>query len=157
MSGENELRPSSWTVDTLHAHLTQRLDDLTAMLDERYATQVKALDAAFNAAERAVQAALLSAEKAVTKAETAQEKRLESVNEFRAQLTDQAATFVRRDEIDVRVGSINDKIDALTNRVDLSQGAHAGADANRNQIAQLAGLALVVVSVAVAIIVAVVK
>jgi len=47
VSGENELRPSSWTVDTLREYFQQQLIDNRVMLDERYATQVKAVDAAF--------------------------------------------------------------------------------------------------------------
>lgn len=69
-----------------------------AQLDERYATQTKALDAALVAAEKAVQAALDAAKEAVGKAELASDKRFESVNEFRAQLADQARTFMGRDE-----------------------------------------------------------
>jgi len=98
------------------------------MLAERYLTQTKAVDAAFlaqqtamttalTAAERAVATALLSAEKAVTKAESATEKRFEAVNEFRGQLTDQAATFMRRDEADTRIRALDDKYGIETKRI----------------------------------------
>ena len=179
MSGENELRPSSWTVDTLHTYVDRVITDMRTMLDERYATQVKAVDAAFlaqqtamqtalAAAERAVATALLSAEKAVTKAEVAQEKRLEAVNEFRAQLSDQAATFVRREEVDVRINAIDGKLDSeaarlverirsIENRIDLTQGEHSGANNNRNVAVQMTGVALVVVSVVVAIVAVILK
>lgn len=109
MSGETEKDISGWTVDTLRAHFQKEIDDLQKMLQERYETQTKAVDAAFlaqqtamqtalSAAEKAVQAALAAAEKAVSKAEAAAEKRFESVNEFRGQLTDQATTFISRNE-----------------------------------------------------------
>jgi hypothetical protein len=42
-----------------------------------------------------------SMEKAVTKAEVAHEKRLEAMNEFRGQLSDQTKTFVPRTEFDI--------------------------------------------------------
>ncbi len=142
MSGETEADVSGWTVDTLHSHLWRsvgdldqrvqvqftahalRLQDLRDMLQERYATQTMAGDAAFlaqqtamqtalTAAETAVSKALESAEKAVVKAETAAEKRFESVNEFRAQLTDQASTFMPRTEAEQRVGVVSDRIDAV--------------------------------------------
>ena len=145
--------------DAFHRQLADQLTgdrlaigEMREMLNERYATQTKALDAAFlaqqtamktafDAADKAVAAALESAEKAVTKAEAAAEKRFESVNEFRQQLTDQAATFVSRTEYTVNHATLNDKFDAeakrtterisaielrLTSRLDLSQGAGAG-------------------------------
>lgn len=65
MPGENELRPSAWTTDTLYAHIQRQLDDLRIMLDERYATQVKAVDAAFAAQQQAMTTALAAAERAV--------------------------------------------------------------------------------------------
>jgi hypothetical protein len=104
------------------------------MLNERYATQTKALDAAFlaqqtamrtafDAADKAVAAALESAEKAVVKAETAAEKRFESVNEFRAQLTDQAATFISRQEFDTVNKSLVDKFEQSA--ISLAESAEA--------------------------------
>jgi len=138
MSGETENQVSGWTVDTLkeylhtrlldeRTYLNSRIEDSRRMLDERYSTQTKALDAAFTAqqtamrtaleaAEKAVQTALTSAEKAVAKAEVAAEKRFESVNEFRAQLTDQAATFVNRNEAEIRISSLAEKLDTETKR-----------------------------------------
>jgi hypothetical protein len=46
--------------------------------------------------------ALSSADKAVIKAETATEKRFEGVNEFRQTLSDQASTFMPREEYNAR-------------------------------------------------------
>jgi hypothetical protein len=174
VSGETEASVSGWTVDTLREYIMQRLTDMRGMLDERYATQTKALDAAFlaqqtamrtalEAAEKAVQAALVSAGTAVVKAEVAAEKRFESVNEFRAQLTDQAATFVSRVENDTRLGALAEKLDTetkrnsttinevelrLTSRLDLMTGRATGADTRQadtrlNIGALLQGLAVV--------------
>ena len=103
---------------------------LADTLDERYATQTKAIDAAkesqetamhtaFEAADKAVQAALQSAEKAVTKAEVATDKRFEAVNEFRAQLQDQANRFMPRSESDSNKSALNAKMDEHINRSDL--------------------------------------
>jgi len=68
------------------------LKELLAAADRRYEQR-------FDAQEKAVQAALNAAKDAVNKAEQASEKRLDSVNEFRAQLRDQAGTFVTRSEL----------------------------------------------------------
>lgn len=111
MTGETEQNVSGWTTDTLRSSVQQQVDDMRRMLQERYETQTKAVDAAFlaqqtamqtalTAAERAVQTALLAAEKAVAKAEIAADKRFDSVNEFRAQLADQAATLMPRKEVE---------------------------------------------------------
>lgn len=133
--------------------LGQRISDLKSMLQERYETQTKAVDAAFLAqqtamqtalttAERAVQTALLAAEKAVGKAELASDKRFESVNEFRAQLADQAATFMPRAENETRFALISEKVDTniarlaalelrLTSRLDVGGGQTVGREHQR--------------------------
>lgn len=56
--------------------------------------------------------ALVSADKATKKAEDATEKRFESVNEFRATLTDQARSFLTKAEFDAKWEAIKaDKAD----------------------------------------------
>jgi hypothetical protein len=76
--------------------------------------QEGAVLSALTAQEKSTSNALVSADRAVTKVETANEKRFESVNEFRAQLADQAAGFLPRNEASIRFDSVNDKIDTLT-------------------------------------------
>lgn len=111
--------------------LQRQLAGLDRMLQERYETQTKAVDAAFlaqqtamqtalSAAEKAVETALLSAEKAVTKAELAADKRFESVNEFREQLNDQAATFIARTEADSRLMALSEKLETESARLNAS-------------------------------------
>lgn len=83
----------------------------------------------FDAQEKAVAAALSAAKEAVAKAETAAEKRFEAVNEFRGQLTDQAATFVTRAEYEAtRRGDVA-RVDELKGRVDTSGGRAGGLSA----------------------------
>jgi hypothetical protein len=72
------------------------------------------MQTAFNAADKAVTAALEAAEKAVGKAEIAAEKRFDAVNEFRAQLADQAATFLPRSEADLSIGRTTDTVHQLS-------------------------------------------
>jgi hypothetical protein len=135
----------------------------------------KAVSAALTAADKAVDARQTSAERefhehldqyrhevdfafqasdrAITKAETATEKRFEGVNEFRAQLTEQAATFmpraeaegsiarnaerirdiseqnatfVRRAEIEPAREQMNTRIAELAARLDRMEGRGAG-------------------------------
>lgn len=131
---------TGWTLDTLHAFLASRVDGerdlrvaeilaLRSLLQERYETQTKALDAAFVAAEKAVQTALASAEKAVSKAEFAATTRFESVNEFRGQLADQAATFMPRVEAEQRVAALAEKLDVMAARLDKTEGRSTGLSA----------------------------
>jgi hypothetical protein len=86
-------------------------------VDNRFETQDRAVAAALAAQEKAVAAALTAADRAVAKAESASEKRFESVNEFRATLTDQARTFMPRAEAEQAIRAMNEKLDVLTARV----------------------------------------
>jgi hypothetical protein len=116
------------------------------MLNERYETQTKAIDAAFaaqqvamatalTAADRAVITAMTAAEKATAKAEIAADKRFDAVNEFRAQLNDQAQRFMTRGEAEAQHLGINDKIalivvnvQQLQSRMDMQAGQAKGLD-----------------------------
>lgn len=156
------------------AGLTERHAALMRLLDERYETQVTRLDAAvlsqkeamhtaFIAADRAVVAALESAEKAVNKAEMASEKRFSSVNEFRATLTDQAATFMTTPVAEARYVGITEKIDSqvertnqrfvdINHRLDISDGRDSGSAARDAKmfavIGAAGGLLAIIISVA---------
>src|SRR6185295_19908076 len=87
---------------------------LREYVDVRFEAQEKAVAAALAAQEKAVNAALTAADRAVAKAETAAEKRFESVNEFRAQLADQARNFLTTQEANIRFASLTEKVDLLT-------------------------------------------
>lgn len=60
--------------------------------------------------KEAINAALVSADKAVLKAESASEKRFESVNEFRATLSDQQRDMATKSEVDLRFRAVEDKL-----------------------------------------------
>jgi len=128
-------------IDTQSRHQQQMLNELRTQLDERYQTQTKALDAAFASAEKAVSAALQAAEAAVQKAENAADKRFEAVNEFRGQLSDQAAKFMTRDESLARHGRTEQDITVINSRLDLSQGQSTGAEKFWGYIVGAIGLA----------------
>lgn len=78
------------------------------------------------AAKEALAANMASQEKAVTKAEMATEKRFEGVNEFRAQLSDQASRFMPRTEAEAWSSSNADKISSLASRMDRLEGRSGG-------------------------------
>lgn len=60
--------------------------------------------------KEAINAALVSADKAVLKAEMASEKRFESVNEFRATLSDQQRDMATKSEVDLRFRAVEDRL-----------------------------------------------
>lgn len=109
---------SGWNIDTLKEFFQTRLDDAEKRNGQR-----------FDAQEKAVAAALQAAKEAVTKAEIAAEKRFDSVNEFRAQLSDQANTFMPRLEAEQRIAMQAEKLDTLASRMDSREGKSVGMGA----------------------------
>jgi hypothetical protein len=114
VSGETEDRPSGWTTDTLRMHLEHRIDDQKRLFHEELAALRVQLNERHAAQQSALQSALFSAEKAVAKAETAAEKRFDSVNEFRAQLADQASRFMPRTEAEAAIARNAERIKELS-------------------------------------------
>lgn len=91
-----------WTLETLAVHLMALCDERTIRYEQRFTAQ-----------EKAVAAALISAKEAVNKAEMATEKRFDASNAYRAQLSEQAATFMPRLEAEQRIAQNTEKIDNL--------------------------------------------
>lgn len=159
---------SDWTVETLRQHIVEIIAGQSRLLAEmdlryqqRFDAQSKALDAALLAAQVAVNTALQSAKEAVAKAEVAAERRFESVNEFRGQLTDQAATFMPRVEAEQRIATNGDRISAvdtrlneLVGRVDIREGRTGGHIESTRNLVMVVGLALTAVTVLVGVYVA---
>lgn len=95
---------------------------------------------------------------AIAKAETATEKRFESVNEFRAQLSDTIANFLPREVADAQIGELRQQLTSLTNRFNTMVGADTGAASARagltaNAMAWIAGLGLLVAVLSIAVVV----
>jgi hypothetical protein len=143
---------SEWTLNTLRVHMDSRVDDLRRLLDERYQTQVAATEKAFAAQqlamqtalaaqERAVAAAMTASEMASAKAERSAEARFAAVNEFRAQLADQAATLMGRLEARALIDAQAEKINTIAARLDKSEGRGAGLHAG--WVYLLAGIAAI--------------
>lgn len=102
--------------------LTEQLSALDRLTDSKFITHRTLLD---SQAEK-VALALASADKAVSKAESATERRFEAVNEFRQTLSDQAALFATRKEVEQLVGSNAEKIASLTDRINKTEGRSTG-------------------------------
>ncbi len=110
--------------------LQAQIEALDRLTDAKFVTYRALID---SQAEK-VALALTAAEKAITKAETATEKRFESVNEFRATLSDQASDFVTRVEFQ-----------SLKERMDETKGKSLGMNSAVAVLVQI-----VVIGIAVA-------
>ena len=145
-AGETEKSPSAWTIDSLHEHLKMIIRAGDQRYEERFIAQAEA----------------------IRKAEDATERRFESVNEFRAQLTDQAARFMPRIEAEQRIDQLAERIAALDNRLredvslinsrlDMSAGRGAGLDKGWGVFVSVAGAFTAVVAVVITIVVAITR
>lgn len=135
---------TGWTIDTLKTYVDTLFAEREHLNTLRYGTQEKAVASALAAQEKAINAALAAASTAVNKAEVAVEKRLEGVNEFRAQLADQQRSLIPRAEADAEFRAMREQISALTTRLDRTEGRSAGVHAST---ATLVTIILVAVAV----------
>jgi len=149
-----------------HEHLEQARREVTAALtaadkavtevDRRHSEQFLALErmvlARFDAEhtllvnlaherQTAIDAAFAAQQAAVNKAEVAAEKRFESINEFRAQLGDQAATFVPRQEAEAAIGRNTERVKELFDTVNTHVSRVEWAAANDRLTEQVRDLA----------------
>ncbi len=115
---------------------------LLAEMDRRFVASLAEIDLRFSgslaAQDKAVQIAMVASEKAVVKAEIAAEKRFEATNEFRGQLSDQAATFMPRVEAEQRLMQLGEKIE------DVKGSNRAGASALWAYLVGAAGLVIAI-------------
>ena len=115
---------TNWTIETLYTHLSSIMDERDRRYEQRFLAQEKAVDLALQRVDKEFhehlqqvrdenRLALAHQDKAVLKQEQAMEKRFDAVNEFRAQLYDQAANFLPRNEYDRSLGGLAKRVDEL--------------------------------------------
>jgi hypothetical protein len=153
-----DVESHGWTVETLHVYLQQQIDALREQLDLRATMEVRRLDGALAADDRRTTERITALEmdlrasiaavaatakqdavaqkEAVTKAEVANERRFEGVNEFRAQLADQAGSFISRKESDATqlrneagLAALKETLADVKDRITRSEGRGAGLNA----------------------------
>ena len=132
---------------SLFDHLTALLDELRVATTDRFEDRDIRYQQRFDAQTKAIDAALQAAKEAVIKAEIATEKRFEAVNEFRGTLTDQAATFVSRAEFNAVRQVYEDRIGALTTRLDKSEGKSAGLSSGWSYIVAAVGVLGILIAI----------
>jgi hypothetical protein len=138
---------SGWTIDTLLEHLRALMESSEKREEQRFTASQKAIELGFSAQKSAVDAALAAADRAVIKAELAAEKRFESVNEFRATLSDQQRNLIPRSEVEVTVRGLTEKITTLQNQMERLQAERAGIKGGWGYAVGVVGLVLALGSI----------
>lgn len=122
--GRHRVR-DEWTFMTLKDYFERIIKEHDRLYDERFESQTEAL----------------------TRTGTAIDRRFESVNEFRGQLSDQARTFMTRDEATQRIDSLAEKIDILSRIAERRSGQSTGLSAGWGYLVSLVTVSVLVVSV----------
>jgi hypothetical protein len=118
----------------LDTHLGGRVENLHELTEAKFITYRTLIDSqaekvalALAASKEAIDKAEQATQKAIDKAEQATDKRFESVNEFRAQLADQAGMFMPRGEaqqlieqMTLRTRELADLIPTLMTRTEMT-------------------------------------
>lgn len=99
--------------DRLREHIVNQFAQIAAALDSAEKLEVTRLDTL----RREMTLIHDGSEKAISKAETAVEKRLEAGNAYRAQLADQASTFMLREVGDAQFDDLRKQVAELTERL----------------------------------------
>jgi len=87
--------------------------ELKEYIEALMSGHVQRLDTEIRAARETTALALAASDKATTKAEDALTRRLESMNEIRAQLGEQATTFARQDVVNTQFIGVIERLGRL--------------------------------------------
>ena len=146
-------------IDTVQVAQQRAVEAALAQLDQHIqAVQTQSTDR-IEALRREAKAALEAAEMAISKSEVATERRFESVNEFRAQLSDQVRLFMPREVAEARIEDvrrlsdgrfeeIRGRMAALQTRLDQASGASGGISRSVGYMVTAFGLTLSIIIVA---------
>lgn len=126
--GETNVPIGDWTTGTLKIYHDEKLDALRQHYDSLRDLDMREYDKLREADQRALKAALQAVKEDNEKKAVAMEKRFDSVNEFRQTLSDQTSTFLPRPEYVANHKALEDKIQALTDRMNLKDGATKGSE-----------------------------
>jgi hypothetical protein len=134
--------PTDCSLDELKAQLVALesrftgFKELMEERDRRYAQRAASQD-------DAVAKALETSKEAVTKAESATERRLETLNELRGVVVDQARDFARKAEVQLLVDGIEKRVEGISKAV-TEMAAHGGGI--RDALGWLVGIAGLVIA-----------
>lgn len=132
-------------VDSAREVVEQRLDDLQAQVDRRIQTEQRELRAEITHVRDYVDTRFAALQLAVDKAEDGINRRLDLLNEFRAQSADEAKKFSLREVTDQQLGDIS----ARVGRLEQARSEHVGSGLTMGRVAAVtAAVVTVVVGVA---------
>lgn len=150
-SGETNVPVNQWTTGTLKIYHDDKISAVQAVAEaevNRIDSDIKKLNILLDersvAQEKAVNAALKATQEAINKSDTATEKRFEGVNEFRRTLSDQTSTFIPRAEFAASHKGLEEKVTALTDRINITAGHKDGFDATKSDIYRAVGAGVAV-------------
>lgn len=129
---------SSWTLESLKQHI----EDIISGCDRRHSTCLEHLQDMANQARE-------DAREAIAKAERASEKRFDSVNEFRAVLSDQQQRLIPREEAIAKIEGLQERIDLVAARIDKMEGSGIGKHALWGYFVGAIGVIIMIISVIV--------
>lgn len=113
-------------------------------LREHIDQQIGQIQAALLSVEKLMAQRHESSERAIAKAESATERRFDSVNEFRAQLSDQTRTFLPREVAETQFAEIRKTQSLIAARMDRTEG---GSTERRQTIQGLSSQAQLMIGV----------
>jgi hypothetical protein len=115
-------------VDMMFAERLRVQQSAEVAMRDHVAAQVVQIQAAVEAEKKVTSARFDAAREAILKADAATEKRFDGVNEFRAQLNDQALTFLPRETFEQILGQYDAWRSTVESRLNLQAGQSAGSD-----------------------------
>ncbi len=133
-------RERSKAAEALAKQLKQSIQDGDLHLRQHIDQQYAQISAALQSSLRETGVLHNASEKAIAKAEAANEKRFEAVNEFRAQLTDQTASFLLREVAEGQFAKLESLVAADTKRLDQITGGQRAVDSGRTARDRTVGL-----------------
>ena len=108
---------------TLREYLEQRVTAIETLLDTKIEALRDERQIVTSSQQLALEKAQASTQEAVHQVALTMDHRLEGVNEFRAQLSDQTATFVTREVLDTRMSEIDKRIGSIESALAEQHGA----------------------------------
>lgn len=140
--------------DRLREHIANQVEQIRATIEagERINIErVKKLEGDDEALLRLIDQRFSSTKEAVDKAEVATDKRFSSVNEFRAQLSDQTASFLPREVAEAQFAELRKQLNSNTDRLNRGEGQHSGISDYRAQIVAFGAVLVAVASLLAAL------
>ena len=112
---ERALSSNTWTINSLHDHLTMLIGELDRRIEQRFVAQ-----------EAATKAAMLAAREAVEKAEKLATTRADAQNEWRGTLDDVVGRMLSKEEYNIAHQNLVDRLSYETEAQSASRGARQG-------------------------------